>query len=193
MVEYYNRNAQEFFDGTISVNMLPLYEKFTPLLPEAGSIIDAGCGSGRDSKFFAEQGFHVTAFDASASLVELAKVHTKLPVIHSTFLNFEAKEKSVDGIWACASLLHVPQAELNQTFIHLAKFLKEGGLFYCSFKYGDNEIERDGRCFTNVDEVSLPRYLEISNLDIKEHWITSDLRPGRENEKWLNAILVKSA
>ncbi|WP_243637409.1 methyltransferase domain-containing protein [Parashewanella curva] len=68
---------------------------------------------------------------------EIAKAHTQLAVFHSTFLSFEVQKQSYDAIWACASLLHVPQVELNKTFHHLAQFLNVGGVFYCSFKLGN--------------------------------------------------------
>ena len=189
-MNYYNQNAQAFFNGTANVEVTSLYDKFAPLIENGATIIDAGCGSGRDSKYFVSQGFKVQAFDASQELVKLACNHSSLNVVQATFLEFESAEQ-VDAIWACASLLHVPKSELNKTFVHLSTMLKTNGIFYCSFKYGDEEIERDGRRFTNVNEFSLPTYLDDSSLTIKEQWITSDLRPDRESEKWLNAILVK--
>ena len=189
---YYNQNAQAFFTGTANVEMTTLYDKFVPSIAKGARILDAGCGSGRDSKYFASQGFKVQAFDASEQLVELARKHTGLNVIKATFLEFEPTEQ-VDAIWACASLLHVAKTELSKTIIHLSTMLKNKGIFYCSFKYGDEEVERDGRRFTNVNELSLPGYLDDSILTIKEQWITNDLRPDREHEKWLNCILVKSA
>ncbi len=109
-----------------------------------------------------------------------------------TFLEFSTKLDSQDGIWACASLLHVPKSELRDTVAHLANFLKTGGTFYCSFKYGDNEVERNGRRFTNLNERLLESLIESLPLEIKETWVTQDLRPGRESEKWLNALLTKN-
>ncbi len=191
MNTYYNQNAQAFYDGTITVDMKPLYEKVLPFIPEGGLIIDAGCGSGRDSKYFASLGHKVQAFDASEALVALARQYSGIAVITSTFFEFNSRVDEANAIWACASLLHVPADELNVTFLHLSKFLKPKGVFYCSFKYGDEELERDGRCFTNVNEESLPKYLLDSDLQIKETWVTNDLRLGRENEQWLNAILIK--
>ncbi len=188
---FYNQNAQNFFDGTIAVDTTSLYQKFIPLLPNSAKIIDAGCGSGRDSKYFASLGHKVQAFDASESLVDLAKQYSGIAVITATFLEFNSRVAEADAIWACASLLHVSLDELNETFLHLSKFLKPKGVFYCSFKYGDEEVERDGRCFTNVNEESLPKYLLDSGLKTKETWVTNDLRPNRENEQWLNAILIK--
>lgn len=188
--QYYNENAQDFFDGTCNVEMSSIYQKFLPLLAPKSYILDAGCGSGRDSLAFIESGFNVEAFDASEALVKLAREKTKVNVVCDRFLTFNS-DINFDAIWACSSLLHVPMNELNQTFSHLSNMLKLNGIFYCSFKYGNNEVTRNGRHFTNLDENLLGSYIKDTSLEIKSTWQTSDLRPGRENEKWLNAILLK--
>ncbi|OCH21303.1 class I SAM-dependent methyltransferase [Aliivibrio logei] len=188
---YYNRNAQDFFDNTVSINMSSIYDNFLSLLPEKAHIIDAGCGSGRDTKYFLDHGYSVTSFDASEQLVHLAMDLSNHPIQHSTFLNFSITPKSQDGIWACASLLHVPMKQLKETLFHLAQYLKDDGIFYCSFKYGHNEMEHNGRHFTNLNETILNDLLVNLPISIKKTWITEDLRANRINEKWLNIILVK--
>lgn len=188
--DYYQQQAESFFNNTFDVDMSPLYQQFLSSIPKGGHVVDAGCGSGRDSRYFSEQGFDVTAFDASSALVELAKKHTGLPVLLSTFSEFSVS-KPVDGIWACASLLHVPFDELTASFKHLAKSLKTDGVFYCSFKYGAGEVTREGRHFTNLNEELLAEVLQGTGLTVDKHWQTGDQREGRDNERWLNAILVK--
>ncbi|GAM70480.1 tellurite resistance protein-related protein [Vibrio sp. JCM 19236] len=191
--QYYNQNAQKFFDSTIEVEMESLYQKFLPLIPKGGKILDAGCGSGRDSKAFLDKGFQVEALDASEELVKLATKLTGIPVAHSTFLNYQADKDSFDGIWACASLLHVPSNELDKTFSHLSQFLKSQGYFYCSFKLGEAELDRNGRFFRDLTLEKLKEILTSSDsLEVDTWWETSDLRPGRENEKWLNAVLKRT-
>lgn len=189
-VNYYNQQAATYYSATVDVDMQPVYQRFLPYLPEGGHILDAGCGSGRDAKKFMDLGFKVTAFDASKELVNLAKQHSGLAIKHSTFIDFSTATP-VNGIWACASLLHLPLSELAATLNHLAKFLVEGGAFYCSFKYGQNEISRDGRHFTNLDETQLEQLIKNLPLTLAEYWISGDLRPGREQEAWLNAVLIK--
>lgn len=191
-MSYYNQHAQEFFDGTINVEMESLYRQFLPLVRKGGDILDAGCGSGRDSKAFKQLGFQVHAIDASEELAKLAEKLIQQPVQIITFQEFES-EKSFDAIWACASLLHVPFSDLPQSFLNLSKSLKEDGVFYCSFKYGNDEVERNGRKFTNLDESLLKSVLTNVPLSIKTTWQTGDLREGRESEKWLNAILIKES
>lgn len=190
-IDYYNNNASAFHADTADVDMSALYQEFLPLLPAGAHIVDAGCGPGRDAMAFQSQGFRVTAFDASEVLIDIARQRLGADLaVQATFLEFSAQEP-VDAIWACASLLHVPFHDLARTFSHLAKQLKKGGLFYCSFKYGDDESERGGRRFTNLNEARLHEVLAESDLAVKKTWTTGDARPGREHEQWLNAILVK--
>ncbi|MGL1558254.1 class I SAM-dependent methyltransferase [Vibrio parahaemolyticus] len=191
-MSYYNQHAQEFFDSTVHVEMDSLYREFLPLVRKGGNILDAGCGSGRDSKAFKELGFQIHAIDASAVLAKLAEELIEQPVQIATFQDFES-EKYFDAIWACASLLHVPFDELSHSFLNLSKSLKNNGVFYCSFKYGVDEVERNGRKFTNLDESLLKSVLSNTPLIIKTTWQTGDLREGRESEKWLNAILIKES
>ncbi len=189
--QYYTENAQSFFDATVSVDVQKLYDQFLPHLNPHGAILDAGCGSGRDAKHFKDLGFKVAAFDANQALVELASRHLEQNVIHAKFDTFRAEPNSFDGIWACASLLHVPDEELAATFFTLSQLLKPQGIFYCSFKYGQAAQVRNGRFFTDMDEHKLHATLTTSPLTIKQTWVTSDVRPGRGSEQWLNAILVR--
>lgn len=189
-LNYYQNNAQTFFDGTVNVDMSSLYETFTRSLAPGARVLDAGCGSGRDAKAFMEMGYQVEAFDASSALVEMARAHTGLPVQLMTFADVAWKAE-FDGIWCCASLLHVPAAELPEVMQKLADALKAGGVWYVSFKYGDGEREVDGRRFTDMDEVALRRLVEaMPDTEIQALWMTRDVRPGRD-EVWLNGILLK--
>ena len=97
-----------------------------------------------------------------------------------------------DGIWACASILHLPKKELKEVFKKMLVALKPGGWIYTSFKYGEYEGERNGRYFTDFTIDTFADFVqEIHNLQIKEYWITGDVRPGRGEEKWLNLIMQK--
>jgi len=190
-IDFYNDNAESFFNDTKAVDLSPIYQHFLPLLPINGHVLDAGCGSGRDSKYFIEQGFQVSAFDASEILAKKASAYIGKPVSVNTFNNFRSK-LLFDGIWACASLLHVTSKQLPHAFDNLTKQLKSGGVFYCSFKYGDNDIEQNGRYFTNSNEQRLTQFVKNTDLIIKNIWLTNDARPTRQEEKWLNAILIKA-
>ncbi|MNB82238.1 Malonyl-[acyl-carrier protein] O-methyltransferase [compost metagenome] len=189
-LKYYQDNAQTFFDGTVNVDMSSLYETFTRHLAPGARVLDAGCGSGRDAKAFQEMGYQVDAFDASPAMVELAREHTGLPVQLMAFADVDWKEE-FDGIWCCASLLHVPAVELLEVMQRLADALKPGGVWYVSFKYGDGEREVDGRRFTDMDKVRLKELVEdISEIDVVEIWMTQDRRPTRD-EVWVNGVFRK--
>ncbi len=190
-MNYYDHNAQTYFDTTFQVDMETIYTPFLEKLPPAAIIIDAGCGSGRDALAFSRLGFKVLAFDASERLVQLARTHTGLDVQHCTVLDFNTEPQSANAIWACASLLHVPYGKLQQTFKLLATFLVPNGTFYCSFKYGDGQVERDGRHFTNLNEKLLADVITATDLQIEQTWQTEDLRPDRGGEMWLNVFLVE--
>ncbi len=189
-LKYYQDNAQTFFDGTVNVDMSSLYEAFTRHLAPGARVLDAGCGSGRDAKAFQEMGYQVEAFDASPAMVELAREHTGLPVKVMTFADVDWKEE-FDGIWCCASLLHVSAVELPGVMRRLADALKPGGVWYVSFKYGEGEREVDGRRFTDMDDEGLGALLgSVGGIEVAEMWVTRDKRPGRD-EDWFNGVLRK--
>ena len=153
--------------------------------------MDFGCGSGRDTKYFLSQGFQVEAIDGSEELCKLATVYTGIPVKNMLFQELNAVEQ-YDGIWACSSILHLPLPELNDVFQRITAALKKDGVFYTSFKYGNYEGERDGRYFTDMTEDRFSDFLKnIKGLELEEQWVTSDVRPERGDEKWLNIILRK--
>ena len=187
---YYQRNAQMFFDATVGVDMSSLYTLFLNQVVPGGRVLDAGCGSGRDAKAFSTLGYQVEAFDASAEMVELATAYTGLPVRQMTFNALEDEER-YNGIWCCASLLHLPQAELPEAMQRLARALKPGGVWYLSFKYGVGEREKEGRHFTDMNEAGLEAVVAaLPQVSIIEQWATQDKRPDRD-EVWLNALLRK--
>ena len=189
-IEFYQNNADEFFTGTVNVDMTNIYLRFTKSLKPNALILDAGCGSGRDSKAFTDMGYIVDAFDASSELVARASSYTGLDVKLALFDDVIAIEQ-YDAIWCCASLLHVPEADLPDTLTKLALGLKYSGSWYVSFKYGSLQREKGGRMFTDMNEERLSKLIaSIPSIKIEATWITEDNRPDRQ-EKWLNAILIK--
>lgn len=171
--------------------MHPTQERFLRLLDANTSILDFGCGSGRDTKYFLEKGYQVTATDGSAELCRLASEFTGIKVKEMLFQELDAINQ-YDGIWACSSILHLPKKELLPVIWKMCEALKDNGIIYTSFKYGDFEGERNGRYFTDFTEKTFREVIEkVPELTIEEHWITSDVRPGRGEEKWLNLLLRK--
>ena len=190
-INYYNQNAENFIANTQNADMHPTQERFLRLIDKNVSILDFGCGSGRDTKYFLEKGYQVTATDGSAELCRLASEFTGIKVKEMLFQELDAINQ-YDGIWACSSILHLPKKELLPVIWKMCEALKDNGIIYTSFKYGDFEGERNGRYFTDFTEKTFREFIEkIPKLTIEEHWITSDVRPGRGEEKWLNLLLRK--
>lgn len=190
-IVYYNKNADVFVEGTIYIDFTQKQTHFLSKLISGSHILDLGCGSGRDTKYFLEQGYRVTAADGSIELCKAAGKYTGIPIRHMLFQELNETE-IYDGIWACSSILHLPLPELNDVFHRMAAALKERGVIYTSFKYGTYEGERNGRYFTDMTEEKFSCFLQnIKELELEEQWVTSDVRPGRGDEKWLNIILRK--
>ena len=188
--DFYEKNARRFFENTVNVDVAELYEPFISRLQRGARVLDAGCGSGRDSLAFLKMGYRVDAFDSSAEMTRLAACLTGLPVERKQFDEFNRVE-CYDGIWCCASLLHVPLADLVDQMSNLEKGLKKDGIWYVSFKYGNGEREKDGRHFTDLNEKSLKKLiLSIGEVVLDSIWTSDDARPDR-SDKWINAILKK--
>lgn len=186
-IDYYDRNGALFFAGSAYADLGAVHARFLAYLPKGGSILEAGCGSGRDARAFALAGYAVTAFDGSAKMVELAAAHAGLPVLHKRFEDADWSGE-FDGIWSCASLLHVPRHDLNDVMRRLAQALKPGGVWFMSFKHGRTERYAHERHFTDMDEELLASAIADASLEVVELWVSNDDRPGRSQEKWTNAI-----
>lgn len=190
-IEYYEQNAKRFAEETVAVDFANTQNRFLNKLKPGSLILDFGCGSGRDTKYFLEQGYLVEAVDGSAELCKLAEMHTGIKVKHMFFGDLSEINR-YDGIWACASVLHLPEDELRDVIGKMTAALRENGVIYLSFKYGTFAGERNGRFFTDMTEFSFADFMEkTENLTVEEQWVTSDVRPERGGEQWLNLILRK--
>jgi len=191
-LEYYNKKAAQFVQGTAFVDFVETQERFLSKLEEGSYILDFGCGSGRDTKYFLSKGYKVDATDGSEELCRIASEFTGIKVKQMLFSELAEHEK-YDGIWACASILHLSRVELNSVLQKMIVALKMNGVIYVSFKYGQFEGERTCRYFTDFTLETFQDFMrDIKGLQIEEYWITGDVRPGRGDEKWLNLILRKS-
>ena len=192
-VGYYNRNAARYVADTAEADLSALRERFLADIPAGGFILDAGCGSGRDSLAFLRRGYRVRAFDAAAEVARIASERIGHPVQVQRFEELDERA-AYDGIWACASLLHLPTAELPNALQRLWAALKPDGVLYLSLKHGDGErIDAEGRHFTDATEARLRDWLtalhEIAAINC---WLTRDERPDRA-ETWLNALVRRQA
>lgn len=187
-IAWYDANGQSFFDrSNPHAHLAAERGRFAALLPEGGAILDAGCGSGRDARAFAEAGFAVTAFDGSAEMVRLAAAYTNLPVRRLRFEEMDWRE-AFDGVWACASLLHVSSDLLPDILARIAAALRRGGVFYASFKHGEGEEVSNGRRFTHMTPGALTPLLTEAGLAPIDVWLTADGRPEAIRPDWVNAL-----
>ena len=190
-IEYYENNAESFSQATLNVDFSDVQDRFASLIPEGAFILDFGCGSGRDTKYFLGRGFKVDAIDGSENLCKIASENTGIEVRNMLFSELDAGEL-YDGIWACSSILHLPKEELRDVFGRMIRAVKKGGFIYTSFKYGEAEGLRKGRYFTDFTEETFREFIrEIPEMEIIDEWVSADVRPGRSEEKWLNVILKK--
>ena len=187
-LKYYDQNAEMFIAGSLGIDMSETRSRFVAYLPNKAYVLDFGCGSGRDTKAFLDMGFCVEATDGSGELCARASEYTGIQVKKMMFHELNAHEK-YDGIWACASILHLPKAELAEVIGKIEAALKSGGVLYTSFKYGNSEGIVKGRYFTYFTEKTLNEFLKnVTSLQILDMWITQDVRPDRKDERWVNIL-----
>lgn len=191
-IGFYSSHAKQYVSETVDLDVSKLRTLFLKFIPETGHILDLGCGSGRDSRYFIDQGYEVTAIDASPEIASLASELLGKPV---ETLSFQVLDYSnaFDGIWACASLLHCPRADMDTVIHNVTKALKPKGIVYMSFKYGEDErIDERGRFFNDYTEASMSKMLALhSDLHIVEMF--SESKPLRDGfQTWLNIVARKT-
>lgn len=188
-IAYYNQNAEDYFNKTVNVSMQEMYDQFEAYLNSGDKILDLGCGSGRDSKYFLSKGYDVISVDGSKELCYLAEKYIGRNVINISFEELDYINE-FDAVWACASLLHVNSNELLEAFTRIRNSLKDKGLIYASWKYGNNERINNGKHYIDLNEQSLTELFDSFSFSIEKLWITDDnLLRG---ERWINIIGKKS-
>lgn len=189
---YYKKNKETYKASTQKLQFSETQDRFLKLLAPNSKILDFGCGAGRDSKYFLDKGHRVDALDGSQSMCDIASEYCNIKVKNILFEDFDCV-KEYDGIWACASLIHIPFLSLDSIFLKLHRALNANGILYASFKLGEKEGYRGKRYFTDLTYekfIQLPSLKECFNLI--ESFITEDIRVSRKNEKWFNVLLKKS-
>jgi len=189
-IDYYDKHAVEYFEKTVDLNMQESLDCFIEYLPEGGSILDLGCGSGRDSVYLLEKGFDVTAMDASEELCELARIHIGYDVLQLSFAEMDFNEV-FDGVWACASLLHVKSDEMVTILSKIIKSMKQNGILYMSFKYGEFEGIRDEKYYTDYKTKTLKELVaKFEDLELIDISKCDDLRQEEETI-WISVLARK--
>lgn len=189
-IDFYNKYAEEFCRSTVDADVAGLYDRFLKYIPEGGRILDLGCGSGRDSKAFLEMGYHVTSVDGSIEMCRIAEQYIGHPVRCCRFDEIDYHSE-FDGIWACASLLHVKKAELGAILRKLELALCDNGVLYASFKHGDEERTDAGRIYSDYTLERLKKLVEgETTMRPVELYISEDILRGNRR-KWSNIIIQK--
>jgi len=191
-IHYYNTNAQDFYKRAYDADLSDSYQAFQEHLPEKACILDAGCGFGRDITHFLKQGYNVTAFDASKEMRAMALKETKISILDITFQDMNFRQE-FDGVWAQASLLHIPYQETRAVYQRIHKALKPEGIFYASYKYGNAHMPTPERDFWNMDENMIQSYFE-GLFDVITIWTQKDklskLAPSPKG-LWLKFVVRK--
>lgn len=189
MCNYYESNAEHYAAETFSADMSEQYQRFLPLLKKGAKILDVGSGSGRDACYFQKHGYQVTALEPSKNLCrEIRKVFSG-EIICSDIQNYRPKER-YDGIWACASLIHLQEEEILRFFEKIDLYLNDNGVVYVSGKNGisTGEVE-DGRFFLEFTERLVEKILTVNEqLKPEQLWYTEDVS-GRRGFRWMNVVL----
>lgn len=191
-IDYYDQNAEAFLKRTIDADMSLAYTKFLAALPKLAHILDAGCGVGRDAKYFQDQGYTITAFDGSIEMTKYASALLGKPALHLRFEDIQFLEV-FDGIWSAAALLHVPHETLRSVFTKFHNALKPNGILFATFKYGDTVREVAGRTFYDMNENTILPYL-TQLFEITEYWqspdVISKVAPS-PSKTWFNMLCRK--
>jgi len=190
-IDYYNQYATQYFENTVNLELGEILDDFISYLPEGAEIMDLGCGSGRDSLYFMEKGFDVTAVDGSSELSELAAIHIGQDVLTMKFKDLDFSNV-FDGIWANASLFHITHNEFSEVLSKIHQSLKKDGILFMSFKYGDFEGVYEGRYFKYYRRKELRDIVEkVDGLEILKLAKTTDVRPYRQEDTWIHIIAKK--
>lgn len=191
-VDYYNNNAISYFNSTIEADMSEAYDRFIKYMKPEGLIIDVGAGSGRDIKYFMTAGFKVHGIDASEQLCRLSTDYTGTIIRCQTIQSWEPHIK-YDGIWANASLIHLPIEDVNGFIKRVPRILSDSGVIYLSLKEGLSEgKDEKGRYFNGLSADDINGIVStVKELSIIENWISEDAML-RANTKWRNIIIKKT-
>lgn len=192
-IEYYNTHADRYSEVTRNADMSDIYKHFEKNLMPGCRILDLGCGSGRDSKYFMDKGYKVVSLDASEAMCRKTQELTGKAAVHMRIedMNYE---NEFDAVWACASLLHVPKRDMHKILEKVMKALKVDGVLYASWKYGRSEQTReDGRTFANYTETRVRDMVAlVSGASLEDEWISIDVRPDKIKHMWVNVLVKKT-
>ena len=189
-LNHYDRRAGDFWEGTrdhdVSQNIAALLQHIKGEPPF--TILDLGCGPGRDLKAFAELGHIAVGLEGAARFAAMARAHSGCEVWQQDFLKLELPERRFDGVFANAALFHVPSQELPRVLLELRATLKPGGVLFSSNPHGHNEEGWNrGRYGAYHDLDTWRRYLSAAGfVELAHYYRPAGLR--REQQPWLASV-----
>jgi SAM-dependent methyltransferase len=189
-LDYYNGRAEDFWQGTrdhdVSQNIAALLHYIEGEPPF--TILDFGCGPGRDLKVFAERGHIAIGLEGAAPFAAMACEHSGCEVWQQDFLKLDLPQNRFDGVFANASLFHVPSQELPRVLLELRATLKPGGVLFSSIPRGTNEEGwNGGRYGAYHDLESWRRFLSSAGFVELTHYYRPAGLP-REQQPWLASV-----
>jgi SAM-dependent methyltransferase len=190
---HYDENADDFWAGTrdhdVSQNIRAL---LAHLGPAPQRILDLGCGPGRDLRAFRALGHEPVGLDGSARFVEMARAHAGCPVLHQDFLALDLPDNAFDGVFANASLFHVPSRELPRVLGELRAALKPGSVLFSSNPHGQNQEGWRGRRYgTYLDLETWRGFVRGAGFTELEHYYRPEGLP-RAQQPWLATLWRRS-
>ncbi len=192
-LEYYNKNAKLYCEQTLIGNLQENYDKFEKHLSPNAYILDFGCGSGRDSKYFIENGYKVKAIDGSEEMCKLASQYINQEVKCMKFE--ELNDINIyDGIWACSSILHEEKENLQNILTKMINALKVNGVIYTSFKIGTGHEIKEGKYYNYLTKDEMVQILNkiSNNVKLIDYFETlPSTKRNAQNTIWGNFIIKK--
>ena len=191
-LDYYNENAEEYCTQTKEGDFLENYNRFLSRIDKKAYILDFGCGSGRDSKYFLENGYKVRAIDGSIKMCEIASRYINQEVEYMDFSDLDDLD-TYDAIWACASILHVEKEKLPSILSKMLRALKPNGIIYTSFKKGEGYMIKEGKYYNFLTKEELEKVLEevLDDAKIVDCFETLPTTKRQDGSEWINFIIQK--
>lgn len=187
-LSFYEGNADVYAQQTASVDLTGLHQKFLSLLPKGGRILDVGCGSGRDLRIFKRLGFDCIGIDPSSNLAHIAHEYSGCEIILAGVENLDFKS-CFDGVWACASLLHLPRHHFSSALNRILIALKPAGVLFISMQQGAGEfVAPDGRFYSRYSSPELNELVADAGFVVLEEWVTDDAQQKSRAISWINIL-----
>jgi SAM-dependent methyltransferase len=196
---FYESNATTYAEATWKLSMDQQVSNFAARLPSGATVVDLGCGAGRDLKAFSDGGFFAVGLDISAPLASIAQQHSGCPVVIADLRHLPLASARFDGVWASASLLHLARNDIGQALAEIFRILKPGGIFFASMKAGLGERADDqGRWYSYYDVEQWRSLLEragFQSLSLQSSvQQTGTLTPtSTTSTTWISSIARRSS